>query len=100
MGDSLIFHFKIMAHIIICGSQITVENSKYRNQKPYVLKIAISSQLNVILATQTKDQYNDSIYHPEVPVNFDLQEKYQLFIEDVDFSKDGSSHYIDYKSEA
>jgi hypothetical protein len=69
----------------------------YGNKKPYVLKIAISNQLQVILATQTITQNENWVSNPEVTVVFDPKKTYKLYIEDVDYSKDGSSHYIEYK---
>lgn len=89
-----------MSHISLLGSEIYIENSTYGNKKPYVLKIAISHQLQVILATQTITQNENWVSDPEVTVHFDLNKRYKLFIEDVDYSKDGSSHYIEYKWEA
>jgi hypothetical protein len=89
-----------MTYIPILGSQIHIEHSMYGNKKPYVLRISISDQLNVVLSTQTTTQNKDWVSNSEIPVNFHPQKKYQLFIEDVDYSADGSSHYIEYKWEA
>ncbi len=89
-----------MSYIILDGSQIHVENSIYGNKKAYVLRISISDKLDIVLSVQMIAYDEKMISETGAQVAFDSKKRYKFFIEDVDYSKDGSSHYIDYKSVA
>ncbi len=89
-----------MSYILLDGSQVHLENSMRDNAKPYVLRISISNQLNIILSIQMITFHEEMITESWIKILFDVNQRYKFFIEDVDFSKDGSSHYIEYKWEA
>jgi hypothetical protein len=89
-----------MSFILLDGSQIIIEDSVYGNKKPNVVQISISNQLNVILSMQMFIHHNEWISEKGIAITLNPKKRYKFFIEDVDYSKDGSSHYISYKSEA
>lgn len=83
-----------MSYILLDGNQIHVDNKK----DVRVLKISISNQLDVVLSIQAIIFHEDMVTDKGVSVIFDSEKRYKFFVEDVDYSKDGSTHYIEYKS--
>jgi hypothetical protein len=86
-----------MPYISIDGSQIHLEKSKFGNNKAYVLKIDLPNQICIALAMQLVHRDTYMLLQNEDIETIGLHEKYKLFIEDVDYCADGSSHYIEYK---
>ncbi len=85
-------------YITIRSNQLVKEETITSN-KNYVLGIKLPWSLNVVLALQLI--YKEAVDQNE-DINTILYKKwnFNLFIEDVDYSKDGSSHYINYISKA